>query len=67
MSQDVKQRLVEHNSGKSKYTSGHLPWKLIYVEEIGTTINARKRERYFKSAAGKKRLQKLLDAGSLPA
>lgn len=67
MSQDVKKRLIEHNSGKSKYTSGHRPWKLIYFEEAGTSIDARKREKYFKSAAGKRYLHKIIDAGSLPA
>ena len=67
MSLDVTRRLAEHNSGKSKYTSGHRPWKLIYFEKADTSANARKREKYFKSSAGKKHLQKLLDAGSLPA
>gem|GEM_PF-1562811 len=32
MSQDIDRRLAEHNSGKSKFTSGHLPWKLVYSE-----------------------------------
>lgn len=67
MSQNVQERLHQHNAGKSKYTSGHRPWKLIYMEEAGTSLNARKREKYFKSAAGKKHLQKLLIEGSLPA
>lgn len=66
MSMNVQDRLREHNGGKSKYTSGHRPWKLIYYEEVGTSVNARKREKYFKSAAGKKHLQKLLNTGSLP-
>ena len=34
----------------------------IYFEKAGTSENARKREKYFKSSAGKKHLQKLLDA-----
>jgi putative endonuclease len=67
MSRDVQKRLREHNPGKSKYTSGHRPWKLIYIEEAGTSLNARKREKYFKSAAGKKHLHKISDEGSLPA
>jgi len=67
MSQNISKRLIEHNKGKSKYTSGHLPWKLVYSEEVGKAENARKRERYLKSAAGKKYLHKILVAGSLPA
>ena len=62
MSRNVQERLHEHNAGKSTYPSGHRPWKLIYFEEVGTSLNARKREKYFKSAAGKKYLQKLLDS-----
>lgn len=27
---DCEARLKQHNSGKSKYTSGHRPWKLFY-------------------------------------
>lgn len=67
MSQNVQERLHQHNAGKSKYTSGHRPWKLIYMEEAGTSLDARRREKYFKSAAGKKHLLKLLIEGSLPA
>jgi len=66
MSQNISKRLIEHNKGRSKYTSGHLPWKLVYSEEPGTAENARKRERYFKSAAGKKYLHNILGSGSLP-
>jgi putative endonuclease len=28
------ERLQEHNAGLSRYTSGKLPWKLVYVEEL---------------------------------
>ena len=66
MSQDVKRRLMEHNSGKSKFTSGHMPWKIIYCEEFSNSMEAREREKYFKSAAGKKYLQQKVQAGSLP-
>ena len=61
MTTDCEMRLKEHNAGKSKYTSGHLPWKLFYKEYIGESQEARKREKYFKSAAGKRRLKDILD------
>ena len=32
MTQNLDNRLKEHNSGKSKFTSGHLPWTVIYSE-----------------------------------
>ncbi len=65
MTQDIDRRLSEHNKGKSKFTSSHTPWKLIYQEDSGDSIAARSREKYFKSAAGKRFLKALL-AGSLP-
>ncbi len=52
--QDLQRRIKEHNTGKSKFTSGHMPWKLIYSETVEERIDARKKEKYFKSAAGKK-------------
>ena len=58
MSQNVDSRLREHNSGKSKFTSGHVPWVLIYSEPIGDASTARVREKYLKSAAGKRYLRK---------
>jgi putative endonuclease len=60
LSSDPKSRLNQHNGGKSKFTKGHLPWILIYTEKIGDLTEARKMEKYFKTAAGKRRLKKIL-------
>ncbi|HRD56629.1 MAG TPA: GIY-YIG nuclease family protein, partial [Ferruginibacter sp.] len=72
MAKDVLVRLKEHNTGKNRYTKGHLPWKIIYTETHPDWASARVREKYLKSSAGKKWLQKYFDAhggftGSLPA
>jgi putative endonuclease len=32
MAKDIQVRLKEHNSGKSKFTKGHLPFELVYQE-----------------------------------
>ena len=66
MTMNVKNRLIEHNRGKSRFTKGQLPWKLIYYEETGDREDARKREKYLKSAAGKRYLKKQGVIGSLP-
>jgi len=58
MSQDLERRLAEYNYGKSKFTSGHIPWELIYFESFPTSGEARIREKYFKSAAGKNMLKR---------
>jgi putative endonuclease len=60
---DCEVRLKEHNSGKSKYTSGHIPWRLFYSEEAGDAVSARSREKYFKTGAGKRRLKAILESG----
>ena len=69
---DAEKRLKEHNSGKNRYTKGHLPWQIIYTEQQPDWASARKREKYLKSTAGKNWLRKFLaqkdgDKGSLPA
>ncbi|HMV10206.1 MAG TPA: GIY-YIG nuclease family protein [Cyclobacteriaceae bacterium] len=66
MTQDVTLRLAQHNSGKSKFTSGHMPWKLIYQETYSGSVEARVREKYLKSSQGRRFLDKELGAGSLP-
>ncbi len=54
MSEDTERRLSEHNSGKVKSTKHGLPWEIIYEEEHPNRIETRKREKYLKSAAGRK-------------
>jgi putative endonuclease len=56
-----ERRIAEHNSGKSNFTSKYKPWKLVYTEEVSDRIVAREREKYFKSAAGRKQIKKMLE------
>lgn len=58
---NLTRRLAEHNAGKSTFTKTFLPWKLVYQEECDSLRNARKREKYFKTAAGRRVLKKLLE------
>ena len=72
MAKNVLQRLKEHNSGKNRFTKGHRPWKIIYTETHLSWVEARVREKYLKTAAGKAWLRKHLTetggkTGSLPA
>jgi predicted GIY-YIG superfamily endonuclease len=60
MAKDVEIRLFEHNHGKNRFTKGHLPWKIIYSEIHPNWEQARVREKYLKSHAGKKWLKKYL-------
>jgi len=58
---DPERRIVEHNSGKSTYTNKFKPWKLVYKEAAADRLKARKRERYFKSSAGRKKIKIILN------
>jgi len=58
---NLERRLREHKSGHTKTTSrmkGILTIK--YIEEVETLNEALKRERYLKSAAGRRFLRKVL-------
>jgi putative endonuclease len=65
MTKDLDKRLREHNSGRSRFTSGHMPWKVIYTEVAKNFIEGRIREKYLKTSAGKKFIQKHLSLPSL--
>jgi putative endonuclease len=54
MTDNFERRLSEHNAGKVKSTKGKRPWELAYFEEIEGREAARAREKYFKSAAGRR-------------
>jgi putative endonuclease len=54
MSADPQIRLKQHNAGHSQFTKGFCPWKLVYSEFVGTREEARIREKYFKTGAGRK-------------
>ena len=50
-------RITQHNSGKTKSTKPYLPWLIKYYETYETREDAIKREKYFKTAAGRKFLK----------
>ena len=49
---DLKQRLQEHNRGKSSHTSKFRPWKLITYIAFTDQAKAEVFERYLKSGSG---------------
>ena len=53
LSSDVKQRLIAHNSGKVKPTEPFIKWRVVHLESYKTRAEARAREKYLKSAAGR--------------
>jgi putative endonuclease len=60
LTENLQNRLYEHNSGKTKSTKAFAPWKIVYTEEFSTREEARQREKYLKSGAGRKFRGKIL-------
>lgn len=56
---DLVRRLKEHNSGQSIATKYRAPFKLLFCEEFATATDAKKRELYWKSGGGRRKLKKL--------
>lgn len=57
MTNDLRRRFSEHQDGYERTTKPYRPFKLIYYESFPDWIEARKREKYLKSAAGKRFLK----------
>ena len=57
---DLERRISEHNQGKHKYTSQFLPWEIAYYEEFTSLKEARTRELFLKSGAGREFLRRKL-------
>ena len=60
LTEDLKQRVKEHNSGGSKFTSANGPWKLVYYEAFLNKRDARREELFLKSGKGRERIKYLL-------
>ena len=54
---DLKIRLQQHNAGLTKSTKPYRPFEIAYFEEFHTEAEAIKREKYFKTAAGRRFLK----------
>jgi putative endonuclease len=57
---DLKARLVKHNKGLNFSTKSYRPWELIYYEAHRNEGDAKRREKYLKTTAGKQALNRML-------
>jgi putative endonuclease len=55
--EDLEKRLKEHNSGQTKSIKNFIPFRVVYYENFSTREEAIEREKYFKSAAGRRYLK----------
>ncbi len=52
-SADLKQRVADHNSGKSTHTSKFAPWELVWYCAFPDKYKALEFEKYLKTGSGK--------------
>jgi putative endonuclease len=58
--ENLEVRLGQHNSGATVSIRKYVPFEIAYFEQFATREEAIKRERYFKSAAGRRFLKSKL-------
>jgi putative endonuclease len=56
----LRERIKDHNSGKSKSTSSKKPFELVYSEEFASISQAYIREKYIKSRKKRNYIEKLI-------
>lgn len=54
MTNNLSRRLKEHNSFRVNSTKAFSPWVILHQEAFETRVEARQREKYLKSAAGRR-------------
>ena len=59
-SEDIKNRIIEHQTGKSIYTKRSRDWELVYYEAFINKSDALIEEQFLKSGKGQDRIKYLL-------
>ncbi len=59
---DIKRRLQEHNSGKHFYTKRYTPWEVVHTEAFDSMKTAHAREKFLKSTGGRRVLKKIFES-----
>jgi putative endonuclease len=57
---NLEERLKRHNEGRSAYTRGRLPWKLVYQEILNSKSEASKREQEIKNRKNREYILQLV-------
>lgn len=59
---DLKKRLTEHNSGKSRSTKPRAPFRLIHYQGFISEKDAFESEKYLKTTRGWERIHRMLQS-----
>lgn len=62
---NLERRMEEHTSGRSKYTGGILPVKLVFYQQYPTLVQARKVEYKLKKLKRKDILERIIADGRI--
>ena len=55
ITKDIKSRLVKHNRGGVKYTKGHKPYKIVWLDKVENYKEARRIEKWLKKRSIKEK------------
>jgi putative endonuclease len=58
---NFERRFKQHNSGKVKSTKHRIPFKLLFHERFSAYSEAKRREAWWKSGAGRRKLKEYFD------
>ena len=61
--QDLINRLNEHNAGESKSTKSGIPWKIVFHKEFNTRSAAMSFENHLKKMKSRKYLESIIKPG----
>lgn len=57
ITENIEQRLKKHNEGATKSTRPYKPFdQIVIIETLNNRIEARKREKYYKSGIGRQKI-----------
>lgn len=62
LTQDIEARAKRHNDGRERTTRFYSPFEIIYSEVCETRMEARLKEKYWKSGIGKEKLKAMKNA-----
>ena len=60
--ENIDNRLIQHNSGLSKYTRKKTPWKIVYTETFETRSEAMSREYFLKKQRNREFYARLINS-----
>ena len=60
---DLRKRLKEHNSGMTRSIKGRIPFRIVHYQAFQTLKEAIAKEKYWKTAAGRRDIKKILSEG----